>query len=604
MGFLLPVAFGLLGLLSILIVFYLFKKKFERKVISSTYLWEQIMKEWETNRWNKKLNQNLLLFLQILIMVAIILALTRPFINSEDIISSEQVVIVLDTSASMAVMEEEVTRLELAKEQIKQLVQQLNKNQTVTIVNAKSKPELLLTNESNQHQIITSIDDIQLSYEVDNLVDSMKLANSLIHQQSAEIHLYSDQVEKKDLETLPIKHNLVVHNIGESKQNFSIRSFGVKLSGNLVKGVVTIFNEGDKEKSVTVQIKSEDKLLQEVKETLPPNKLKVIEVNDLTFETVYEVRINEKDAYLFDNNSYAFLVNDETPTIYAAGEVNPFIIKAVQSLGSEVVTVKGDDFPKDVSAGISILSNVPATDWPNGAKLVISPTVGGPFKIQDKKELKYVLSRKDDPMLSYVDTDNLYLAKSYPIDALNGLQPLITSGDEVVVAKGKYKKNPIVLFSFDVEDSDWPLHPSFPVLLNNVLNYLKPANAYLGRFLPGETIDITYSPTTTSAYIDVSDGSKVNNVNTKIPLQVPLQPGLYELHEKTETGLKSRYFSVEVADREKTAFSSESFSITVKDQQIESNTAGSIEIWYWVAFFALFILFIEWEVYRRGISGR
>jgi hypothetical protein len=604
MGFLLPVAFSLLGLLAILIAFYLFKKKFERKVVSSTYLWEQIMKEWETNRWNKKLNQNLLFFLQLLIMIAIVIAIARPYMDGENVVTSEQLVIIMDTSATMVAMDDDTTRFELAKEQAIKMVKQLNKNQTVTLVNAKSTPELLLTNEANQRKVIDTINDLKLSYEADNLIDSIKLGESLIHQQSAEIHLFSDHTKKDDVETVPIDHNLVVHNVGITRPNLSLRSFGVKKAMDQVNGVITVFNEGDKEESVSLLINSENKELVQLNETLPPNKLTVIEFANLPVETVYEAKIEQGDGYSLDDQSYAFLANNESPSIHAAGEVNQFVIKVVQALGSEVVSVKGNNFPKKSSNSINILSNFDTENWPDGPKLVFSPSIGGPFQIKEKRDLEFVLNGKSDPLLRYVDTDKLYLAKSYPIGDIKDLEPVVISGDEVVVAKGKFKKDLIVLFAFDIEDSDWPLHPSFPVLLNNTLQYLKPTEAYLGRFLPGNSTEVTYSPTTTSAYIEASDGFKLRNINTKEALQVPVVPGLYQLHEKMDAGLQSRFLAVEIADSERDTSVEKSFSLIVNETNVKNGSIVSNEIWHWVALFALVVLFLEWEVYRRGIRGR
>lgn len=610
MGFLSPISLLFMGFLAVLIAFYFFKKQFHEKVVSSTYFWDQIMKEWEINRWHKRLNQNILLLLQLLIMLAIILALTRPFSDDEKLISSDHLVIIIDSSASMLAIESNGSRFEIAKKQAIHLIKDLNKEQSVTLIHAKKIPELLVVNATDHHKVIQLINQLEISFEAENMKDSLKLAESILYKKSAEIHLFSDHVRIDTIDELPIQHNILVHNIGTmTGGNLSIQSFGVKKSGTkAVNGILTLYNQSLVEREVSIEISNEEEIIEVVNTTVKADTITPIELKDLKKSTVYKARIIGSDPYILDNELYSFLASKEEDTVYLVGDVNSFVRKALQAFGTKMVSIpqnKDGTFTFPDQRGIYLLANVPSDLWPVGPKIVISPVIGGPFHINEKQDLQYTLKSIQDPILQYVDVGSLYLAKGYPIGELQEMEPLITSGENVIVAKGFFKGDPTIVFSLDFQDSDWPLHPSFPILFNNSLDFLTTDRVYIGKYLPGEIAEVNFSSTTVSAQIVNAEGMKLQEVNlNNKSMQLPSEPGLYQLIEKVYDGTLTRYFVIELEESERTIITEDSFSMKVENEGNNSFISGIHEYWRWFAVLALLLLFVEWEVYRRGIGGR
>ncbi|MBL8165950.1 MAG: BatA domain-containing protein, partial [Anaerolineae bacterium] len=81
MSFLTPLA--LLGaLLAIpIILLYMLRLRRREVVVSSTFLWQQIVRDNEANTPWQRLRRNLLLLLQLIILALLVLALARPFIT-------------------------------------------------------------------------------------------------------------------------------------------------------------------------------------------------------------------------------------------------------------------------------------------------------------------------------------------------------------------------------------------------------------------------------------------------------------------------------------------------------------------------------------------
>lgn len=611
MGFLTPASFWFLSFIGVLLLFYFFKKQFDRKTISSIYLWEQTVKEWETNRWWKKLQRSLLLLLQVLVMLFLIFALAHPYVNGKGV-SGEQLVIVLDTSASMAVQEGGGTRFDKAKKRALQMVDSLTAKQAVTLIEAKRTPRLIEAKTHDHRKVKEAIKNLKLSYQHADFVSSVRLADSLVRNHG-EIHIFTDRLKQQQLAELDPDSLISVHNIGTSQPNLSLRVFGVRADENHVSAIITVKNEGDTPKKATVSILNGDERLKQVKGNVPAGKQVTFTVKGLPKTAVYTAKIEEKDAYALDNRRWAFF-SDETPrTLYLAGDVSPFMEKALQYAGANIVQVPKAEkgtyrFPKNSGdEAVYVLANVPAGQWPKGAKLVLSPTTGGPFQIEKKLSLKYGLKQAtDDPMLQYVDVKDVYLGKSYAVGDPGNLKPLIASGDNPIVLKGMLHGAKTVLFAFDIQDSDWPLRPSFPILVQNALTYLTKYDKSLGILFPGESETVTLAPTVQKAKTETADGKELSALHIQHPrLKAPNRPGLYRLSEQTADGLRKRTFAVELDEHELTAQAEKSFTIdSGKEKAADGTRIVKHGVWRWAAALALLVLFVEWGVYSRGVRIR
>ena len=83
MGFLTPAALALAALLPVIVAMYLLRLRRTERVVSSTYLWQRLVRDVEANAPWQRLRRNLLLILQLAFLAALILALARPFLWGE-----------------------------------------------------------------------------------------------------------------------------------------------------------------------------------------------------------------------------------------------------------------------------------------------------------------------------------------------------------------------------------------------------------------------------------------------------------------------------------------------------------------------------------------
>ena len=116
MNFLAPAAFAFAATIAVVIVFYLLKRKRTVKLVSSTLLWQKFLAETQANAPFQRLRHNWLLMLQLLLLLFVILALSRPYFAGKST-GGNLFVLILDASASMQSTDESPTRFEKARQE-------------------------------------------------------------------------------------------------------------------------------------------------------------------------------------------------------------------------------------------------------------------------------------------------------------------------------------------------------------------------------------------------------------------------------------------------------------------------------------------------------
>ena len=82
MSFLLPAGIALAVLAIPILLLYMLKLRRKQVQVSSTLLWERLLRDQQANTPWQKIKRNLLLFLQLLILAALTLAFMRPAIQT------------------------------------------------------------------------------------------------------------------------------------------------------------------------------------------------------------------------------------------------------------------------------------------------------------------------------------------------------------------------------------------------------------------------------------------------------------------------------------------------------------------------------------------
>ena len=193
-GFTAPLNALLLLLLIPVVVMYFLKLKRSRKEIPSLLLWQQVIADQRVNAPFQKFKRNLLLWLQLLLLTLLALAAAQPFIRGRDTLS-KNLPILIDCSASMGAIDAKTqkTRLELAKDQIRPIIDNMLPDQRLMLIEVHNSAQRLTQLTNNKAELKQALDQIEVIDVPSRLEDALALArgqSKLVEIPS--IRLYSD----------------------------------------------------------------------------------------------------------------------------------------------------------------------------------------------------------------------------------------------------------------------------------------------------------------------------------------------------------------------------------------------------------------------------
>src|SRR5688572_17480692 len=150
---------ALIGLLAlpVIVAFYMLKLRRRDLPVGSTFLWQQLVRDVEANAPWQRLRFSWLLLLQLLIALVAVIAAARPFATvSSDLAGN--VVLIVDTSASMGARDPEGERMDLAREAARGVVADLPEGGRVTVVAADDSAHVLVSETDDRAAALAAID--------------------------------------------------------------------------------------------------------------------------------------------------------------------------------------------------------------------------------------------------------------------------------------------------------------------------------------------------------------------------------------------------------------------------------------------------------------
>jgi hypothetical protein len=170
---------------------------------------------------------------------------------------------------------------------------------------------------------------------------------------------------------------------------------------------------------------------------------------------------------------------------------------------------------------------------PSGSSLVIAPPTGrlGPLRFAGNLAAGAVQPSPSSPLaalLRYVDLSDVHVAQARAVTLPGWLQPLATANGHTILAAGEQGNARFALVSFDLQHSDWPLRISFPVMLQNLVQYLAPGLA-LGQTTITTGQAVTFFPPPGTRALDVvRPNGQVEQLRPPFPpFTDSSRPGLY-----------------------------------------------------------------------------
>jgi Ca-activated chloride channel homolog len=611
--FLSPIAFAFAATIPVVIVFYLLKRKRVVRLVSSTVLWQKFLAETQASAPFQKLRKNWLLILQILLLLLAVLALSRPYFATQSKTSSLRV-IVLDASASMQATDESPSRFEKARADALQWVDSLRDNDKMVVLLAGANTEVKQPETSDKSALRRAIQSCQSSDAPARLGSALKIAESLVRnyesskESNPEIHLFSDGAvpELADFgnKALP----LIYHRVGKGNNNVGITTLDARANPEdaTQRAIYTsVVNFSSNSVSTEIELLFETRLVDARAISLKPGETSPqIFIASQPRDGVFTVRINSKDDLSVDNEASIVSLLPKPVKILLVTKGNRLLEKALRA--APKVELASASNLTDEAAGFDfvVLDNVAPLTWPKKNVLAIHIANTNLFESWSDIEGPAIVDWKSThPLLRYVSFDNVQIVSSLAVKMPTWAVSLVDAPQTPLILAGELKKQRIVWIGFDVLESHWPLRISFPIFIENAVDWLNPASAKNSQLLvkAGEPFRLPLTQPVPKAEITSPDGAKkslaLDVAANEIVFGETFRQGTYRLR----AGTNDAVFCVNLLDAAESNIKPREELQLGKYAKVTATTMrrANMELWRTLAAIGLLVLLFEWWYYHR-----
>ncbi|HVR86308.1 MAG TPA: BatA and WFA domain-containing protein [Planctomycetota bacterium] len=518
MSFLWPGGLALGGILPLVVALYFLKLRRSPKVVSSSYLWRRAVDEYRVNRPFQRFQNQFLLWLQLLLLSILILAVSRPYVRTQ-VAQSGVFLFLLDHSASMNVREENGTRLEMAKNLIREAVRGKRASDQMMIVAFSDRAWVVAPLSSDRNVLLRAIDQVGPTERPTRLADAWKSVLAVAREfDRSDIYLVSDG-GFGSLDALT-EANALIHYIpiGKSLNNLGIVQMEARESAedrSVMEVFAQVYNRRPQKARTRVEFLLNDRLVDAQDVEIDAGGKKGVIFRRRLDEGVVELRLPEPDDFPEDNRAWLALRGADSAKVLLVGEEDFFLRQVLErDPGVELSLMSpaayaglGGSVP---ASDLVVFDGVPPRALPQGTSLCLGciPELEGfaAGSIAERPRIqKWDL---DHPLTRFVNFSTLHVSK-----LLTGTQPpwmrsLLSSDQGTALAAGEQGGTRLVLARFPLHESDWPLRVSFPLFMSNVVRWAKSGDvsASEGVVRPGQPLSLLIPPGAKAGSVIGPDG--------------------------------------------------------------------------------------------------
>lgn len=595
-----PYALWFLGLIPLLVLMYILKQRYEEKRISSLYLWQQVVMDMEATSPFQRLKRNILFFLQLLVLLLCIFALTNPFVWWKNN-NYQNLVLVVDNSGSMSSLGEKDTKLEEAKVKAGTIINSISAGSRITLISASKNFKVEASGSKDKKEVLNKLKAIEATNSAGNIEDAYSLVKAICDQYESYrvVYLTDNGVDLKGLNGEVVK-------LGPQRANLSLDYIAHSRVDNGLKVMVRITNHGSENTEAEICLYGEDKLISIKNEAVAGGETKTVYFDNVPESNKYIYgELTNEDGLQEDNRIYSVVKQIDTKKVLLSTDQNIFIEKALNTLKDIELykTLPGEKVNQQFDLYIydgEIQGELPKT----GSILLINPRPDNLFfKVgQETEGGKAEIS--EHAITKYMDNSDFIISQFRPVEMPYWGNALLKVEEQNAAIAGELKGQKIAGISFDLHNSDLPLMPEFPIFINNMISYLIDRDTLSGtNYSCGDGIDITPLPEAERLLLKTPD-NKTEEISSKYPVK-PFEdtslPGIYQISQKVGDKDILKLVAVNFPVSE-SSVSNIDVANTAADS--EGSNRGGINLLNILLLAVLLVIMAEWLVYAGQFKER
>ena len=645
----------------LILLLYFLKLRRTPVEVPSTYLWTRTIEDLHVNSIWQRLRNSLLLLLQLLLAFLLLLACLRPGCEGKNIVG-ERFIFLVDQSASMSATDTKDgdSRLEYAKEQIRNMIDSFDSSASAMIISFSNEADVVQSYTQNKSLLKRKLASIKQTQQSSDMTEALTAASGLANPGrtsdktsnvdiqvadplSAKLYIFSDggvaQVPDFSLGNLsaeyrPIGSPGIPHNVGVTA--FSISNDVDTESG--VQAFVRLQNSDDEDHAVRVSLYADGEVFDAKDGVSIPKEGSAVMSFDLTplmanFEEAIkvEVRIEDEDVYAQDNFAYGVIEPARQVDVLVVTPSNNFLTLA---MGTERIKklakvefqpprfLEEKKYEENATLGLYdliIFDRCVPTRMPDCNTMFFGAVPPGETWKRGERDFPTVIidTAVTHPLMNSVQMGAVTIVEGTELTGPKGMISLMDStyGTVMAVAPRTGFEDLVIGFNLLEEDengdtfinSDWPNKLSFPLFIQNAIGWLGGASKFSSSSgsRPGDLVQFRTRVPTASVSIKPPSGQQVTlrprSDNTYVYAGAN-QTGIYRV-DNDAAGALDQLLAVNLLDTRESNLAVRG-DLEIGYEEIKGKDAEvpqRKEYWTWIVLLALVVLLLEWYIYNQRV---
>jgi len=380
----------------------------------------------------------------------------------------------------------------------------------------------------------------------------------------------------------------------------------VRTSAQSRAAYLHVQNFGQQARTFSLEWRADGKLVDVRQLTLAAGVAQDLTLPVPSNATVVSAHIDAGDIFSLDDTVTAVARTPSTFRVLLVTPGNVFLEQALALRGDlQLDVVAPADYKSSAPYAMSIFDRYSPPTLPNGPFISIDPPPGSPLAGGAAIGVGRVRATDaGDPLLTNVDLNDVHIARSQDLRNDTFGRALITSLQTplVLVRDEPFRQ---VLFGFDLHESDLPLRIAFPILVQNLSEWILPPSVPSHSFHPDEPVTIVPETGATSVTVVRPDGSRRALAGGAVATfgETDLT-GVYTVEQTVAGGTNRSWFTVNLfSDQVSQLKPADRITLPPYNNAVAVNAVhrGQLEIWPWIALGALGLVVLEWLAFHRGL---
>lgn len=560
MGLLAPSALILGAVLAAgLIALYLLRPRRLARPVSSTLLWLAALNDVHAQRPWRRIPPRLLLLLELATILALSVALARPFVLQSGA-PGPFTVLLIQTSASMQATDVSPSRFAVAQQRARALIEAFPRTTSVALISIDAEPRVVSPPSIDRQTLEQALASLQPDASSPHLMAALALAQSVAADHpDAQVTIVGDGSLDRE-HAVPTSFPLPIRWLGVGSTdaaNVSVSGLAAHRVDGRVSALARVVNNSAAPAQTSLTLRVDGARFDARSLTLDPFGTAEADWTDIPASAhTLEARLATPDTFALDDAAWTVLGWDRPTNVVLITDGNALLARALALRPHSSVTVlrPGDALPTDGPIDLVVCDGVPPPSLGPATALwlIHPPTDSSLLSVAPDVDVSAVSpDRADDPLVADLPLADVHVARARRLRTPGWADENLTAPETALLLTGTSGGRRLAVLGFDVHQSDLPLSPAFPILVQRLFDWLVP---YAATATPDVSVGdpVALAPLAGSVHLTVIDpagGTTSLAPADGFTFAATTMPGLYTVVERDAAGMETQTaFAVNFTD--------------------------------------------------------